>query len=347
MSDFPVDFILPWVDANDTHWQKERASYEKEHNKEDKNTVTRFRDTGTLRYVLRSIHYHCPWYRKIYIITTGHYPSWLDIQHPKIKLITHRELFIDTSVLPVFNSNAIELNLPNIPTLSEHFVHLNDDTIIWRKLSKERFFKNGLPVDFFAHSPFPRNGVLRYIKKQDETWVQAIANNIALINRHFLKHHMQTRHLYHHSYTRLQKFNNFLYEYILKKLLWIAHWHHPQPYLKSSMREAFETYKSEIIRATGYKFRNKKDLTHYFYRYWHLVSGKFEPYFHNDGYVATPNSVDELTDIINFIENNEHINFVCFNDQSVNMHSDEFIRFSSELIAFLEQTFPLKADFEK
>ena len=155
-----IDFVLPWVDSSDTQWQQQRNRYKNESsNNKDANSEARFRDMETLRYALRAIEQNCPWYNKIYLITEGHVPQWLDVNHEKITHITHKEFFIDTSYLPVFNSVAIEMNLVNLSQLSEKFVYMNDDFIIYNPLEHSRFFKEGKPVDFFSHNPIPRNGL--------------------------------------------------------------------------------------------------------------------------------------------------------------------------------------------
>jgi len=126
-----IDFVLPWVDNQDPEWQKSRQQYAENQSLLDANSSARFRDSGTLKYVLRSIEKNCPWYNKIYLITCGHHPEWLDINSPKIELVKHSDIYDNKEHLPVFNSSSIEMSLPNIKGLSEHFVYLNDDTIIF------------------------------------------------------------------------------------------------------------------------------------------------------------------------------------------------------------------------
>ena len=74
-----IDFVLPWVDNQDLEWQKSRQQYAENQSLSDANSSARFRDSGTLKYVLRSIEKNCPWYNKIYLVTCGHHPEWLDI----------------------------------------------------------------------------------------------------------------------------------------------------------------------------------------------------------------------------------------------------------------------------
>jgi len=103
----------------------------------------RFADNDELKYSLRSVEKFVPWVRKVFIVTNGQIPSWLDIHHPRIKLVTHEEIFVNKSHLPTFSSPAIESHIHRIPGLSKKFIYMNDDV----------FF--GAPVwpdDFFTHS---------------------------------------------------------------------------------------------------------------------------------------------------------------------------------------------------
>ena len=341
-----IDFVLPWVDSSDTLWQEDKLLYERKYNNDDRDNSTRFRDTNTLKYVLRSIEKNCPWYHKIYLITIGHTPPWLNVSHPKIELITHQELFIDETALPVFNSNAIEMNLINIPRLSEKFIYLNDDMLIWKPVVMQRFFKNNKPVDFFSHSFIPRNKFYEFLKGKN-TWVDSINNNIKLLNRNIPQQSpMNSTQLYHHSYRTKQKINNFIYQYLYKKLVWINHWHHPQPYLKTTIEETYNSYKTEMHKTAMHKFRSSNDITPYLYRYSHLMKGNFEPYAHNDGLVVKISSFKYLKKMIPKIKQSKHINFVCFNDQMTHVDRNEFQETTNFLETYLENIFPHKASFE-
>ena len=313
------------------------------HNAKDHSTETHFRDMHTLKYVLRSIEKHCPWYHQIYIITTGHYPDWLNISHLKIKLITHEELYIDKTHLPIFNSSSIEMNLVNIKGLSEKFVYLNDDTIIWKPIEKSRFFKDDKPIDFFHHAWIPRNKIFGILKGRD-TWIHSLNNNIKLINKKVPK--INNMQYYHNSYSLKQKISNFLQKNIYKKLFWINHWHHPQPYIKNTLKEVYANYNQEMLISSHNRFRENNDLTQYIYRYWHLVTGNFEPFFHNDGLVVKISSFKYLKKMIPRIEQSKHINFICFNDQMSNVDANEFQKTTNFLETYLENIFPDKASFE-
>ena len=104
MNNKKIDFVITWVDGNDVSWQKEKEKYSL--TKED----VRFRDWDTLRYLFRGIEKFTPWVHKVYFVTWGHIPKWLNTTNPKLVIVNHQE-FIPKKYLPTFNSHAIELNL--------------------------------------------------------------------------------------------------------------------------------------------------------------------------------------------------------------------------------------------
>ncbi|KAM9846113.1 N-acetylglucosamine-1-phosphotransferase subunits alpha/beta [Aulostomus maculatus] len=106
-------------------------------------SASRFEDNEELRYSLRSVERHAPWVRHIFIITNGQIPSWLNLDNPRVTVVTHQDIFRNNSHLPTFSSPAIETHIHRIPGLSQKFVYLNDDVM---------FGKDVWPDDFYSHS---------------------------------------------------------------------------------------------------------------------------------------------------------------------------------------------------
>lgn len=106
-------------------------------------SASRFADNEELKYSLRSVEKHAPWVRNIFIVTNGQIPSWLNLDNPRLKIVTHEELFLNQSHLPTFSSPAIESHLHRIPGLSQKFIYLNDDVM---------FADNVWPDDFYTHA---------------------------------------------------------------------------------------------------------------------------------------------------------------------------------------------------
>ena len=338
-----IDFVLPWVSGDNQEWNTIRKRYLPKSDN-DSAASARFRDMETLKYVLRSIETNCPWYNKIYLITKGYSPDWLNIDHPNIVLVREDELFIDKSHLPVFSSVAIEMNLSNIPNLSEQFVYLNDDMAIMRKINPERFFIEGKPVDFLSHSFISRNKIFGLFKTRD-TWIHSLNNTLALINKKFQPIQLPKQYLYHKSYPLGNKINNFFLDKIFKKFIWIEHWHHPQPYLKKTIDDVYHTFKPELMKCSQNRFRDNSDLNQYIYRYWQLAQGLFHPYKHNDALVSNLDSINILDTLLEEIQNNTNINFVCFNDSTA-LSDTEYDKVKTKLITYLENYFPEKSSFE-
>ena len=105
----------------------------------------RYRDWETLRYWFRGVEKFAPWVNKIYFVTCGHVPSWLNLDADKLVHVKHSD-YIPEEYLPTFSSHPIELNVNRIRGLSEHFVYFNDDTFLCRSIPKEIFYRDGKPV---------------------------------------------------------------------------------------------------------------------------------------------------------------------------------------------------------
>jgi hypothetical protein len=337
-----IDFVLPWVDGNDPIWQKEKAHYSSQ--KTGTEGSSSYRDMGTLKYVLRSIEKNCPWYNKIHLITCGHFPEWLDINHPKINLVTHEELYFDKTHLPVFSSSSIEMNLPNLREVSEQFIYLNDDTIIFNTVGIERFFQYGKPIDFLSHGWLPRNKLFAKLRGMD-AWVHSLNNNLRLINKEFSPLKLKRVDLYHSSYKFKIKLSNFLLQNIYKKFIWIEHWHHPKPYTMSTLKATHNAFQKEMMLCSANKFRSNNDLTQYIYRYWQLATGDYIPYKFNDAMAVNISSKKVLLNIITEILDNPKLNFICLNDID-ELTNSEFETVKHLHQKFLEKKFPKKASFE-
>lgn len=136
-----IDAVYTWVDGDDPDWRARRDAALGGHGESALHASavdrSRFLDAGELRHSLRSLHRYANWVRRIYIVTDSQVPSWLDVSHPRIRVVSHQELIGASR----FNSHAIEASLHRIPDLAEHYLYLNDDV----------FFGNmAYPGDFFA-----------------------------------------------------------------------------------------------------------------------------------------------------------------------------------------------------
>lgn len=153
----PIDAVWTWVDGADPAWLGRRdqalaAGVVGPGRHPTAFDAARFEQSDELRYSLRSAHEYAPWLRMLHVVTDGQVPPWLDVGHPRIHLVDHREI-LDGSR---FNSHAIEAGLHRIPGLADHYLYLNDDVFFGRIAfpgdffaapGVSRFFPSDLPID--------------------------------------------------------------------------------------------------------------------------------------------------------------------------------------------------------
>ena len=148
---YPIDFVVTWLDGNDLEWQAEYKKYYKEEKGIDM-SIARMRDWDNLQYWFRSIEKYAPWVNKIHLVTWGHTPKWLNKNAEKLNVVKHAG-FIPEKYLPTFSTFPNTLNTHRIEGLSEHFVLFDDDMFLGKKIDRTRFFKKGKPVDIAQLTP--------------------------------------------------------------------------------------------------------------------------------------------------------------------------------------------------
>lgn len=299
-----IDIVLPWVDSTDPLWLAEYEKYLSTSANGDSRMI-RYRDWGLLNYWFRGIEQFMPWINKVYFVSAGHVPKWLNLSHPKIEWVKHEE-FIPKQYLPTFNINTIELNLHRINGLSDTFIYFNDDVFILRSLSSRRFFKNGLPCDLGVMTAKPSDGGV----------IHMAINNLDLIDRNFNKH-KQIKRLWH-------KWFSISYgKGILNNLLLLP-WrdfsgfidpHLPNAFLKSTFEEVWLKEGSELDKTCMSRFRNNDNLNQWLFRYWQLAQGKFMPTNTKRNAVCMDISDESVDKIIHLIENGK-LDMICLNDSS-------------------------------
>lgn len=319
--DMDIDFVILWVDMNDPDWRAEFSKYSG-HTENPKNSVSkaRFRDYGFLKYWFRGVAKFAPWVRTIHFVTNCKTPDWLDLNNPKLRIVHHREI-IPAEYLPTFNSGVIERYIHRIPSLSEHFVYFNDDFYIINHLTKERFFRNGLPCDIAAQKYNPAWS----------QWYKMLENNIEIINRHFSKREVMARDRdkwFDPSYGGKARWNHLLRFY--PRFITLRTPHNAQPYLKSSFERAWAAAGKELSSTSANRFRASTDLTHELFRTWQICEGNFTPlntYLDTKMFPLMIRSKQAIAAI-----REQRYNLVCLND---NVH----IRNYDEVMAGIHRSF--------
>jgi hypothetical protein len=155
--DFPIDVVYTWVDGGDPAWLARKNATLVENGwatgNEQAANASRFISRNELRYSLRSLHYYAPWVRRIFLVTDDQVPEWLNVEHPQVTVVSHKEIFGAAGKLPTFNSMAIETRLHHIEGLAEHFLYVNDDVFFGQPLQPGFFFTASGQTRFFP-SPY-------------------------------------------------------------------------------------------------------------------------------------------------------------------------------------------------
>ncbi len=185
---FPVDVVYTWVDGSDPEWNAAReqrlagitgSSLTTAQTRESSGQA-RYLDRDELRSSLRSLHLFAPWVRRIHLVTAGQVPPWLDVDHPQIHLVDHRDI-LPADGLPTFNSHAIETALHTIEGLSEQFLYFNDDFFLARPVRPEAFFSPaGHNAVFFSPTTIGLSDV-----PDAPPFLKAAWNNRALLQERF------------------------------------------------------------------------------------------------------------------------------------------------------------------
>ena len=305
-----IDFVITWVDGNDPRWQKERNHYAALEHREIDNNDARFRDWDTLRYWFRGVEKFAPWVNKVFFVTYGHLPEWLNTNHPQLVVVKHED-FIPNQYLPTFNSQLIEFNFCNIKDLSEKFVYFNDDMFLLDDVDPERFFKDGLPCDLAGMDSMGH--------PQPNIFDSTVFLATALVNKHFDKKTAIKKNLskwYSLNYIRFSR-NNFRFRW-LPKFPGFTMNHFPQGYLKHTYEEVWNYCGDDLRRMYLNKFRSYGDVCIWLLRYWQLASGNFAPYnIFKDGkfYDIKDEQIEEISKCIIL----QKKKLICLNDNPTKM----------------------------
>ncbi len=335
-----IDAVICWVDGSDPEWQKERHYWEskaglggtrieQEWNKGD----IRFRDWGTLRYFFRGIEEFAPWIHNLYFVTCGHLPSWLNTEHPKLRIIRHDQ-YIPQDFLPTFNSHTIELNFHRIEGLAEQFVYFNDDTFLTAPTKATDFFKKGLPCDSAILNPVPMTR---------KNW-HAEINNIGIINDHFDKNRVICD-------SPLKWFNlrygSKAFRSILlmpwKRFVGLYEQHLPNSLLKSCFEEVWSLEEEELNTTCACKFRDRSNVNQWLIKNWQIAEGRFTPRSFRIGRMFEYGENDNYDAVCSEIVSGKW-KMICVNEGA---EIDDFERRRAQLCQALDQILPNRSQYER
>lgn len=243
-----IDAVYTWVNHDDPDWaalhRKARAGTEfSEDTHVSVDNLARFQNRNEIVYSIRSIKKYAPWIRKIFVVTNCQLPDAL-LKDTQVLAVSHEEIFPDISVLPCFNSRAIEANLHLIPGVSERILYFNDDFFLCSEATPQDFFTQDGKACIFPSKHDVPYGVTHGLRPID----YGALNACNLLIRDF-------------DYKPIKKLH-----------------HSPYPLLKSNLIELEERY-ADLFEATrSHRFRDNSDIppATTLHAYYALVRGRGE-----------------------------------------------------------------------
>ncbi|MFI7482655.1 stealth family protein [Kocuria sp. M1R5S2] len=311
--DFEIDMVFSWVDGSDAEYRRVRASYQQNAVLgEGDDHEARFRQVDELKYALRSVHMFAPWVRTIWIATDSRPPAWL-AEHPRVRIARSEDFFADTSVLPVYNSQAVEAQLHRIEGLSEHFLYSNDDMFFGRQIGPGLFFSPG--------------GVTKFVEASTRIGLgeghpeRSGFENAARVNRRLLRERfgrITTRHLEHCA----------------------------APLRRSVVARMEQDFPREFERTAASRFRAAENIsvTNSLYHYYALLTGRAVTQE-----TARTEYVDTTTRAglkqMDKLLSRRNLDMFCLNDGS--FPEVPAAERAERIRQFLERYFPVRAPWEK
>lgn len=307
-----VDLVYLWVNGNDPEWIKKKEKFTgKESESTGKDCKARYTDNDELRHSLRSVEKYAPWIRNIYIVTDNQVPQWLNVRHPKIKIVDHKEI-LNPESLPCFNSVVLEHSIHKIPGLSEFFLYANDDMFLNREVSPNDFFtENGKPIVRLNRRWFRKLWLFYKVKirkKKLDYYNHTVHTATSLVEKSFGKY---IGHKPHHNI---------------------------DSYRKSLNEETFKTFKDKIIPTLTNHLRKDSDIQRAIYSLLPMVLNKAEMKIVGDK-ISFRCHIEK----VHYLDDLERKNpiFFCMNDSEFATDEDR-----KRVTLFLDKKFPDKSQFE-
>lgn len=310
----PIDVVYTWVDGSDPAWQQRKQRAEGQ-GVTDLNELaanwSRFESNDELRFSLRSVAMYASWVRRIFIVTDQQCPPWLDLSHPQITLVDHKEIFPPDSTLPTFNSHAIESRLHHIEGLAERYLYLNDDVFFGRIVAPELFFQANGIAQFF-----PSEGVLDLEPPSSKDLPVMSAGKR---NRDFI--------LEEFGASVSHKFK-----------------HTPHPQQRAVLQEMEEGYPELFRQLANSPFRSPEDhsIASALQHFYAFARGKAIPVEHDYFYldIADPQAARHLTGLLR----TKKFDFFCINN--VASPAEDRLAQGELLREFLANYFPVASPYE-
>lgn len=295
-----IDLIVAYVNGEDPVWRKQYSQYFTD------DRPQRFRDYGTLRYLLRGVEQNLPWINKVFLVVQqkSQLPTWLNVNNPKLRIVFHDE-YIPNELLPTYNTNVIQNFYHRIPDLSNNFILANDDMVFIKPQDESKWFIGEHPQQFIK------------VMTEDYKPTKSGMFQTILLNN-------------------IRRFNEFCKT---GKQIEYKNWHLPIPYSKKVWQETWNNHYAVLYsHLTNARRRASKNTSDWLFNHIQMYKGvvQHNPNCDTQGYfllkdTTQPNELDEL------FQNN----IVCLNDGITN-NKDIF----AQAISRLQNALPNASSFE-
>ena len=333
-----IDFVVTWLDSTDPEWQESYYKYRPDSNGLKGNA--RFRNMDIFRYWFRAVEEYAPWVNKVYLITNGKFPNWINRDNPKLVLVKHSD-YVPEEYLPTFSSCTIEMFLHRIKGLSNQFVYFNDDMYLNAPVNPEYYFKDGLPCDMNKETCF---NVPIYTKEDRYGIYMQMLADLGVINGNFNRkdtvRQSPMRWFGPHLGIRGIVMSFLLFQRRL--FAGFSNFHLEQTYLKSAFDEVWEAA-PEFMSASCTRFREDATANPYIFRYWQFAKNLFYPSKRNGKFFFLIKH--DVLDRIKKAFHDKNLVSVCLNDSAL-CTDEEFVLIDKGLQQLFEIKFPQKSSFE-
>ena len=332
----PIDIVLPWVDDSDPNWIEEKNKYTAIQSDEFEASNMRFQCWDNLHLWFRAIEVCMPWVNRIFLITCGQIPDFLNLNNRKLRLVRHEE-YIPKEYLPTFNSNTIEMNIHRIPDLSENFILFSDDVFPLKPIEEEYYFRENQVCDEAVENVITTTS----FGAVSRATRYAQINNMFIINKYFKKREVQAKNpakWFCEDYgDRLERTKACEYWYDFPGFY---DPHMANAMKKSTLAKLWDMEPELLDYGSKDRFRGASDVTQYLIRYWQICTGDFYAR-RTQGKVFFPN-INTFSDVVDAIDNQKY-QMISFNE---NCTEWEFAVMKREINRALETLFSQKSSFE-
>jgi len=199
----------------------------------------RLRDIPTMKYSIRALLTFAPFIRQVIIVTNGQRPDWVNISNPRVRIVSHKEIFEQPENLPTFNSNAIEAQLVHVPDLAPCYFALNDDFSFGSPVKLEDWlnFESGRQYLAFDSWIAPR---LEDMKRN--SWHASVAYSNFLVNKYYHPEEITNDNNVENP-TR-----NYRYEA-----------HNVRLYQQRYMERIYDHFRDAFLETTKHRMRTRQD----------------------------------------------------------------------------------------